>query len=292
MTKEMSPEQARYLKKAKRKRHMIIFFQVLLLFLLIIAWEIAATTGLIEAFIFSSPRRIWQALIEMTMNGTLFYHVGVTLYETIISFALGTVLGILIATVLWWNRTLSKILEPYLIVFNSLPKTALAPIIIVWLGHNQKSIIITALTVAIVVTIINVFNGFIHVSSDKIKLVYTFNGSKWDVLTKVIIPANIPNIISTMKVNIGLSLIGVIIGEFIAGKQGLGYLILYGSQVLKMDWVFLSILILALVATGLYELIVFIERHVQKQPREKYGGRWFKNRYESKYMKIGQKSDS
>lgn len=266
MTNQVSPEQKRYLKKALKKRRLITFYQVLILIVLIIAWEIGAVTGIIEPFIFSSPRRVWGAFIEMVMDGSIFYHVGVTLYETIISFALGTVIGILIATLLWWNRQLSKILEPYLVVFNSLPKTALAPIIIVWLGHNQKSIIITALTVAIVVTIINVFNGFIHVSSEKIKLIYTFNGTKKDVLTKVVFPANIANIISTMKVNIGLSLIGVIIGEFIAGKHGLGHLILYGSQVLKMDWVIMSIIILAMVATGLYELIVFFEKRVNRQP--------------------------
>lgn len=289
MTKQVSPEQTRYLKKALRNRRLIIFYQVLILIVLIIAWEIGAVTGLIEPFIFSSPRRVWRAFIEMVINGSIFYHVGITLYETIISFALGTILGILIATLLWWNRQLSKILEPYLVVFNSLPKTALAPIIIVWLGHNQKSIIITALTVAIVVTIINVFNGFINVSGEKIKLIYTFNGTKKDVLMKVVIPANISNIISTMKVNIGLSLIGVIIGEFIAGKNGLGHLILYGSQVLKMDWVIMSIIILAIVATGLYELIVFFEKRVNRQPVKKLGGMRITHKFAFKPMRMNKK---
>ncbi|MCT4686561.1 ABC transporter permease [Vallitalea sp.] len=260
----MSPEQNKYLRKVYKERKVILLYQIIILAVLIITWEICSLYGIIDSFIFSSPSRIVKTFIEMLMDGSLLYHIWVTLYETIISFALGSILGIIIAIILWWNNKISKILEPYLIVFNSLPKTALAPIFIVWLGHNKKSIIVTALTVAIVVTIINVFNGFSNVDKEKVKLIYTFNGKKIDVLKKVIIPANFSNIISTMKVNIGLSFIGVIIGEFIAGRAGLGQLIVYGSQVLKMDWVMMSIILLALLATGLYELIVFAEKKVNK----------------------------
>lgn len=261
---KLSPEQIDFLKKASKEKRLIVAYQIIILLTLIITWEICSTYGIIEPFIFSSPRRIVKTFIEMLMNGSIIYHTWITLYETIISFVLGTILGIMIAIILWWNNKISKILEPYLVVFNSLPKTALAPIFMVWLGYSQKAIIITALTVAIVVTIINVFNGFINVDKEKIKLIYTFNGTKKDVLKKVIIPANFSNIISTMKVNIGLSLIGVIIGEFIAGRAGLGSLIVYGTQVLKMDWVMMSIIILALLATGLYKLIVYAEKKVKK----------------------------
>jgi len=196
----------------------------------------------------------------MAVNGQLFYHVGITLMETIVSFALVNVVGLVVAVVLWWNNSISKVLEPYLIVLNSLPKSALAPVFIVWLGNNMKTIIVAAVSVAVFGSIITLYTDFKTVEEDKIKLIYTLGGNKRNVLFKVIIPSNIASIISLMKVNIGLSLVGVIIGEFLAAKAGLGYLIIYGSQVFKLDWVILSIVILCVIATGLYKLLAFFER--------------------------------
>ena len=174
------------------------------------------------------------------------------------------VLGILIAVILWWNHSVSKILEPYLIVLNSLPKSALAPVFIVWLGNNMKTIIVAAVSVAIFGTVITLYTNFKAVEEDKIKLIYTLGGTKKDVLLKIILPSNIPSILSLMKVNIGLSLVGVIIGEFLAAKAGLGYLIIYGSQVFKLDWVIMSIVILCILATGLYGLLTIAEKRVSK----------------------------
>jgi NitT/TauT family transport system permease protein len=196
----------------------------------------------------------------MASTGQLFYHVGITLFETLLSFTLVNVLGIIVAIILWWNESISKVLEPYLIVLNSLPKSALAPVFIVWLGNNMKTIIVCAISVAVFGTVINLYSDFKGVEEDKIKLIYTLGGKKRDVLVKVILPANIPSIISQMKVNIGLSLVGVIIGEFLAAKAGLGYLIIYGSQVFKLDWVVMSIVILCMVATGLYKLLTYFEK--------------------------------
>ncbi len=264
MITKSSEKQAAFIKNHKKQRMMITLLRLLVLILFIALWEGASNYQLIDAFIFSSPSRILQTLSEMVINGSIFYHTGITLFEILVSFSLGTFLGVLIAILLWWNHQVSKILEPYLVVLNSLPKTALAPILIVWLGHNIKSIIIIALTVSIVVTILNTLNGFHSVDKDKIKLIYTFGGSKMDVLRKVVIPANYANIISTMKVNIGLSLIGVIIGELLAARAGLGYLIIYGSQVFKMDWVMMSLILLALLATGLYQGIVYLEKKVSR----------------------------
>jgi NitT/TauT family transport system permease protein len=196
----------------------------------------------------------------MTVDGQLFYHLGITLYETLLSFALVNLIGLLVAVILWWNETISKILEPYLIVLNSLPKSALAPVFIVWLGNNMKTIIVAAISVALFGTIITLHSDFKAVEEDKIKLIYTLGGKKKDVLLKVILPANIPSMISLMKVNIGLSLVGVIIGEFLAAKAGLGYLIIYGSQVFKLDYVIMSIVILCIVATGLYKLLAYFQK--------------------------------
>ena len=203
----------------------------------LLLWEISTNLGWLNSFIFSSPSRVVTTIVNMAKDGSLFYHTGVTLLETFISFALVISLGLLIAILLWWNDSVAKVLEPYLVILNSLPKTALAPIFIVWLGNNMKTIIVAAVSVAIFGSIITLYSNFQAVEEDKKKLIFTFGGTKKDILFKVILPSNIPSIISVMKVNIGLSLVGVIIGEFLAAKAGLGYLIIYGSQVFSCVYI-------------------------------------------------------
>lgn len=208
--------------------------QVAILAAFILFWELGTRAGFIDAFIFSSPSRVVTSIYEMAKDGMLFYHLGITLLETLVSFAFVNLFGIAIAVLLWWNHSVSKVLEPYLVVLNSLPKSALAPVFIVWLGNNMKTIIIAAISVSVFGTIITLYTDFKSVEEDKIKLIRTLGGSKMDVLWRVVLPSNIPSIISLMKVNIGLSLVGVIIGEFLAAKAGLGYLIIYGSQVFRL----------------------------------------------------------
>lgn len=256
----MSRAQKEYLLHFRRKKRIILFFQILILILFIGAWELTTRFGILDAFIFSSPSRMMQSLVSMIQDGSIFYHLGVTLFETFASFILVIVIGTLLAIALWWNEYLAKILEPYLVVLNSLPKTALAPVFIVWLGNNMKTILVAAVSVAVFSTTITLYNSFQEMEEDKIKLIRTLGGQKKDILWKLILPGNIPAIISIMKVDIGLTLVGVIIGEFLAAKAGLGYLIVYGSQVFKLDWVLLSIIILCIISTGLYLLISFIEK--------------------------------
>lgn len=264
LNNKISQEQKNYLLKLKKRKFLIKFTQVFILISFFILWEIATYLKWIDPFIFSSPSRMAKSLLDMLKNGTLWIHIGVTVYETIVGFLLGTIFGTLIAIFLWWNNFISEVSEPYLVVLNSLPKTALAPIIIVWLGNNMTSIIATALMTSIVVTIMTVLGGFINVDSDKIKLIKTFGGTKKQILTKVIIPASIPTIISALKINVGLSFVGVIVGEFLVSKNGLGYLIVYGSQIFKLDWVMLSVIILALLAALMYKMIVFVEKKFLK----------------------------
>ena len=185
----------------------------------------------------------------------------VALAETFGSFFLVASISLLIAILLWWNTTLSEIFEPYFVILNSLPKSAMAPIFIVWLGNNMKTIIITAISVAIFGSILNLFTSFQTTDPDKLKLIYTLHGNRLDCLTKVILPINFPAILSILKVDIGLCLIGVVIGEFLAARKGLGYLIIYGSQVFKMDWVMLSIVLLCLIAALLYGILNRLEKH-------------------------------
>lgn len=221
--------------------------------------------GVINDFIFSSPLRIVRCFVSMCSDGSLFRHIWVTLYETFISFFLVIGIGLSAAVLMWLSRSFSKIIEPYIVVLNSLPKSALAPILIVWLGNNIRTIIISAISVAVFGTILTLYTGFMEMDADKIKLIKTLGGNRFHVLTKVLIPGNLAVILNTMKVNMGLSLVGVIIGEFLAANEGLGYLIIYGSQVFKLDWVMLSIIILCIMATILYQLINILERILSKR---------------------------
>lgn len=257
---KVSPSHEAYLNKYFKRVRFIKLIQYIIILSFLFFWEIATRVGLIDSFIFSSPYRIVKMFLSMASDGSIFYHIGITLLETFISFSLVNILGVGIAVLLWWNNNLAKILEPYLVVLNSLPKSALAPVFIVWLGNNMKTIIIAAISVAVFGTIINLYSDFTNVEADKIKLIQTLGGSKKDVLFKVVLPCNIPSVISMMKVNIGLSLVGVIIGEFLAAKAGLGYLIIYGSQVFKLDLVIMSIVILCILATILYQVLAYFDR--------------------------------
>lgn len=247
---------AAYITKMKRVR----LAQILILIIFLGVWELTTRLGIIDPFVFSSPSRVIKCIYTMTVDGSLFQHIGITLLETFLSFALVILFGLIIAIILWWNDSVSKVLEPYLVILNSLPKSALAPVFIVWLGNNMKTIIIAAISVAVFGTIITLYTDFKEVEEDKIKLIRTLGGTKKDILFHVVIPSNISSIMSVMKVNIGLSLVGVIIGEFLAAKAGLGYLIIYGSQVFKLDYVIMSIVILCIVAALLYKLLGYFEK--------------------------------
>lgn len=259
----MSNAQREYVKTYLKKTKKIKRYRIIILLVFIALWEISTYFKLIDPFIFSSPSRIIECFLDMSKDFSIFYHIGVTLFETFISFLLVIILSILMAILLWWNNGVAKVLEPYLVVLNSLPKSALAPVFIVWLGNNPKTIIVAAISVAIFGSIINLYTDYKSTEEDKIKLIRTLGGDKKDILFKVIIPSNIPSTISIMKVNIGLTLVGVIIGEFLAAKAGLGYLIIYGSQVFKLDWVMMSIVILCIVAGLLYQLLSYFERKYQ-----------------------------
>ena len=199
----------------------------------------------------------------MCKDWIIIKHITVTLLETLISFFAVTFLSILCSILLISFPKIAKVLEPVLVILNSLPKSALAPLIIVWLGTGMKTIIIAGMSVAIFGSIINMYTGFSQVEEEKIKLIYTLGGTKKDTLFKVILPSSIPIIVSNMKVNIGLALVGVIIGEFLAAKEGLGYLIIYGSQVFQLDLLIMSIIILCIIAVGLYQIIHIVEKRLQ-----------------------------
>ena len=262
---EHSPAQKQYLLRVKREKNLIRVSRTLLFLGFLILWEISARLGWIDSFIFSSPSEIWLTFLRMLKDQSLFTHIGITLAETLVSFVFTVLLGIGTAVLLWACPRLSRVLEPYLVVLNSLPKSAHAPLLIVWLGANIRTIIVAGISVAIFGSIINLYTGFREVDPEKLKLIQTLGGSKKDELTKIVLPSSVPLILSVMKVNIGLCLVGVIIGEFIGARQGLGYLIIYGSQTFKLTWVLMSIVILCVIAMGLYATLDLIEKHVRKR---------------------------
>lgn len=260
ITEDISEKQRQFLEQCIRKKRKIRVLQISIFIVFLATWELTAMYGIIDPFVFSSPSRMVECFIDLASTGSIFYHIGITLAETFISFFLIMILGILIAILLWWNDTVAKVMEPYLVVLNSLPKTALAPVFIVWLGYNMKTIIVAAVSVAVFGSIITLYTAFCSVEEEKVKLIRTLGGSRIDILKNIVIPGNAHTIVNNMKVNIGLSLVGVIIGEFLAANAGLGYLIVYGSQVFKLDYIMLSIVILCIVATGLYKALEAIER--------------------------------
>ena len=227
---EISRTHADYLRTIRRHKHIVHISRILILLRFLFIWEFTANVGIIDSFIFSSPSEIWITFLNMLKDQSLFTHIGITLAETLVSFVFTVLLGIGTAVLLWTCPRLSHVLEPYLVVLNSLPKSALAPLLIVWLGANIRTIIVAGISVAIFGSIINLYTGFREVDPEKQKLIQTLGGSKKDELTKIVLPSSVPLILSIMKVNIGLCLVGVIIGEFIGARQGLGYLIIYGSQ--------------------------------------------------------------
>lgn len=257
---DISKEQQKYLIQIQKHKRIVHVSRILILLSFLFIWEFTANTGIIDSFIFSSPSKIALCFWSMVLDKSIFLHLGITLYETLVSFFLVILVSILAATLLWCSSRLSEILDPYLVVLNSLPKSALAPLLIVWLGANKTTIIVAGMSVAIFGSILSLYTSFTTVDPGKIKLIYTLQGRKYQALTKVVLPSSVPEIISNMKVNIGLCLVGVIIGEFLAARDGLGYLIIYSSQVFKMDWLLMSIVLLCIMATILYSLINLLER--------------------------------
>ena len=260
---ELSEDRKKYLKKIKLRKIEILATQIFILVAFIALWEILARTGKIDSFITSQPSRILKTFFNLSSNN-LLEHLRITWTETIIGFLSGTILGVIIAIILWWSPFISKVSEPFLVVLNSLPKIALGPVIIVWVGAGMPAIIVMALAISLIVTILDILNGLLHTDKEKIKMAKTFNASKLQILTKIVIPSNISTFFNTVKVNIGLSLVGVISGEFLVSKGGLGYLIVYGGQVFQLDLVMTSVIILAIVAALMYESIVLLEKKIVK----------------------------
>lgn len=255
--------QQEFIEREQMHKKKVAVWRMMLLVLLLAMWELCTRLGMMDAFIFSSPSRVLLCFWRMVRDKSIFGHIGITLMETLVSFLIVTAAGTAAAVALWFSRSASEILEPYLVMLNSLPKSALAPMLIVWLGNHVYTIVAAAVSVALFGSILTLHTGFQSVDPEKIKLIYSLGGSRRDVLLKVLLPGSVPMLISNMKVNIGLCLVGVIIGEFLAAQKGLGYLIIYGSQVFQLDLVMTSIVLLCLFSTVLYKGIGWLEKRAR-----------------------------
>ncbi|MBR4949803.1 MAG: ABC transporter permease [Clostridia bacterium] len=259
----VSKERRLYLKRRKRRKIAILICQISILVGFFLLWEVSTRFGLIDGFIMSSPSRILKTFINVSQNN-IFMHIGVTCYETVVGFILGVFLGSIIAILLWWSPFFAKVSEPFLVILNSLPKIALGPVIIILVGAGTNAIIFMALAISLIVTVLEMLNGFLNTNSERLKMAKTFGANKLQLFTKIVFPSNLSTLFNSLKINIGLSLVGVIAGEFLVSKAGLGYLIVYGGQVFKMDLVLSSVLILSVVAALMYETVVLSERITNK----------------------------
>lgn len=251
----------------KKNRIKLLISQITLLLTIIILWELLAYFKIIDTFIFSSPSRIIKLLFNYMESGKLWEHIGISVLEVVLGILIGSFVGIIIAGVLWYNSKLSKLLDPFLAVVNALPKTALAPIMIIWAGTGVKGIVVVALSILLIITIISTYNHFSNVESDKIKMLKSFNASRMQILFKLIIPCNYINIINVIKINVGMAWIGVIVGEFLVSRAGIGYLIMYGGQVFNLDLVMMGVFVLAILAFIMWKSIDILEKYLIKKLR-------------------------
>lgn len=260
-----SEEAKKYIKKQKANKTKIILAQLFILISFFVLWEVLSSKGIINSFLVSSPSAIFTLLKKYILSGELFTHISISLYETILGLIIGTILGIFIAVILWWSKTLAKIMDPFLVVLNALPKTALAPIFIIWAGTGIKGIVVVSISISLILTILSAYNCFKSIDEEKIKMLKSFGANKLQILYKLVIPSNIVNIVNIIKINIGMSWVGVIMGEFIVSRSGIGYLVVYGSQIFKLDLVMMGVFVLAIIAYLMYQMVNLIEVYLKKK---------------------------
>lgn len=261
-----SEEHQIYLKKKRRERWIVVFFQIFIIVFLLSLWQLCAHFGWINTFLSSSPVEVWKTLWSLASQNGLWDHIWITVYETLLSFSLASLIGFVVATVLWWFPRIAKVMDPYLTILNSLPKVALGPLIIIWVGASTNSIIFMALLISTFVSIINIYNGFLSTDQNYITLLRSFKAKKHQIFLQAVVPSSKENLLNSFKLNISMSLIGVIMGELLVSKKGLGYLIMYGSQVFNINLVITAVFLLGVISYLMYYLISLLEKKlIQKR---------------------------
>ena len=259
-----SLEHKKYLKKIRVDKTTTLIAQIAILIVFLALWEILTATYIIDPFFLSSPSRMITTLVDTFVNGNLLYHIGITLFETLIGFILATSLGTFIAILLWWSNKLRAILDPYIVVLNALPKIALGPVIIIWVGAGTGAIITMCILICVVITTLSMLSAFLSCDKDKIALMKSMGANKFQILFKLVLPNALPEFVSVLKINVGMSWVGTIMGEYLVSKAGLGYLIVYGGQVFNLDLVMSSTVVLCIIACLMYVFVGILEKRVRR----------------------------
>ncbi len=267
MKNNISPEREYFLKKQRNNKIIVLTCQIALLIGFFGLWELLTKYYILDPFYFSSPSRMINTLSKLFVEQNMFYHIGITLYEALLGFGISMIAGFSIAVILWWSETLRKILDPYIVVLNSLPKIALGPVIIIWFGAGTKAIVVMAILILIVITILSTLSALLSCEKDKILLLKSMGANKFQILFKLVLPNAFPEFISILKINVGMTWVGVVMGEYLVSGAGLGYLIVYGGQIFKLDLVMASTLILCILAGGMYAIVSLIEKKVMKNTK-------------------------
>lgn len=267
MKNNLSPQRKIFLKKQSNNKIFVTTCQIVLLVSIFALWEILTRYYVLDPFYFSSPSRIIKTISNLFVNENIFYHIGITMYEAILGFGISMILGFIIAVLLWWSETLRKILDPYIVVLNSLPKIALGPVIIIWFGAGTKAIVVMAILILIVITILSILSALLACDKNKILLLKSMGASKLQILYKLVLPNAFPEFVSILKINVGMTWVGVVMGEYLVSGAGLGYLIVYGGQIFKLDLVMASTLILCILAGGMYALVALLEKKILKNTK-------------------------
>lgn len=262
--KNYSKAHKKFLLKYHTSKILTIFTQLLILVVFLLLWEVLSNRGIISSFFFSSPSKIMKTINKMFKSGELLTHAKITLNETLLGFAIATGTGFAVALLLWSCDFLKRVFEPYLVVLNSLPKIALGPIIIIWFGAGSKAIIVMCILIVIIVTIMNILNSFVSCDCQLVALAKSMGANKLQIFFKLVLPNSLKDIIATLKINVGLSWIGAIMGEYLVSRAGLGYLLIYGGQVFNLNLVLTSTVVLCVLASAMYFAVALFEKIMSK----------------------------
>ena len=260
-----STEHQKFVRKERTKTFFVHFTRIAILVAFIGLWELIAYKNLVDPFITSSPSRIINQMKILWESGSLITHISTTLSETIYAFLLSTIIGFIVAILLYSTNFTRRVFEPYLVVLNSLPKIALGPLIIIWVGVGTKAIVAMGVLICVVITTINLLNSYLEVPNEKIMLLKSMGANKFQTMWYLILPATLPAFMSTLKINLGMAWVGVIMGEYLSSKAGLGYLLVYGGQIFKLDLVMTAIIILCVLSGLMYAILSILEKIILKK---------------------------
>jgi NitT/TauT family transport system permease protein len=246
------------------KNFKIKIFQFLIFLVIIALWELGGQSGIINAFLFSSPSRIYLCFIESIKSNILLDHLVTSTFEVFIALIISTLSALVLSLIIYLSPTLNKIINPFLMIINAIPKSATGIIFIIWFGASLKGICAVSISFSIIISLISLINYYQNIDEELIKIIKILGGNKIQLITKIILPSSIKNIFSLIKINIGLSWVGVIVGEFLVSQKGIGYLILYGGQVFKMDLVMMGIILLVIIALLMNVVVDLIYLAIKK----------------------------